>query len=93
MFYGGKLKAMPPKLLSDDSENIVIRPLTYCREKDIGRYAEMCEFPIIPCDLCGSQDGLQRATIKKMLQSWDKEHPGRIETILEQLNRWFHHIY
>lgn len=81
MFYGGKLKAMPPKLLSDDSENIVIRPLAYCREKDIGRYAEMCEFPIIPCDLCGSQDGLQRATIKKMLQSWDKEHPGRIETI------------
>ena len=81
MFYGGKLKAMPPKLLSDDLENIVIRPLAYCREKDIVRYAEMCEFPIIPCDLCGSQDGLQRATIKKMLQSWDKEHPGRIETI------------
>ena len=81
MFYGGKLKAMPPKLLSDDSANIVIRPLAYCREKDIVRYAEMSGFPIIPCDLCGSQDGLQRAIIKKMLQSWDKEHPGRIETI------------
>lgn len=85
MFYGGKLKAMPPKLLSDDSANVVIRPLAYCREKDIVRYAEMCEFPIIPCDLCGSQDGLQRATIKKMLQSWDKQHPGRIETIFKSI--------
>ena len=76
MFHGGKQKAMSPKLLSDDLENIVIRPLAIA--EDIVRYAE-CEFPV-PCDLCGSQDGLQRA-IKKMLQSWDKEHPGRIETI------------
>jgi len=81
LFHGGKLKAMPPKLLSDDGENIVIRPLAYCREKDIERYATLSEFPIIPCDLCGSQDNLQRQVIKNMLQTWDKEHPGRIESI------------
>ncbi|MBA58944.1 MAG: tRNA 2-thiocytidine(32) synthetase TtcA [Gammaproteobacteria bacterium] len=85
MFYGGKMKAMPPKLLSDDGENILIRPLAYCREKDIARYAEIIEFPIIPCNLCGSQDNLQRVALKKMLQSWDREHPGRIESIFRSI--------
>ena len=81
MFYGGKLKAMPPKLLSDDKQNIVIRPLAYCKESDLEAYAEFKEFPIIPCNLCGSQDGLQRQVIKEMLQQWEKQHPGRLETI------------
>jgi len=81
LFHGGKLKTMPPKLLSDDGTNIVIRPLAYCREKDIERYAHMAEMPIIPCNLCGSQDNLQRQVIKEMLQGWDKQFPGRIETI------------
>lgn len=81
LFYGGKMKGMPPKLLSDDGKNIVIRPLAYCREKDILRYAEEKEFPIIPCTLCGSQPNLQRGVIKEMMQSWDKEHPGRLETM------------
>jgi len=81
MFHGGKLKTMPPKLLSDDGKNIVIRPLAYCREKDIERYAAMAQMPIIPCNLCGSQDNLQRQIIKEMLNVWDKQHPGRIETI------------
>ena len=81
MFYGGKLKAMPPKLLSDDKQNMVIRPLAYCKEADLEAYAELKEFPIIPCNLCGSQDGLQRQVIKDMLQQWEKQHPGRLETI------------
>ncbi|GGI90515.1 tRNA 2-thiocytidine(32) synthetase TtcA [Shewanella gelidii] len=81
MFYGGKLKAMPPKLLSDDGANMVIRPLAYAREKDIAEYAELKSFPIIPCNLCGSQENLKRAEIKEMLKTWDKDHPGRIETI------------
>ena len=81
MFYGGKLKAMPPKLLSDDKQNVVIRPLAYCKESDLEAYAEFKEFPIIPCNLCGSQDGLQRQVIKEMLQQWEKQHPGRLETI------------
>lgn len=81
MFYGGKLKAMPPKLLSDDKQNVVIRPLAYCKEADLEAYAELKEFPIIPCNLCGSQDGLQRQVIKDMLQQWEKQHPGRLETI------------
>ena len=85
MFYGGKLKAMPPKLLSDDGENIVIRPLAYCKEKDIKQYAELQAFPIIPCTLCGSQNNLQRQVIKEMLQEWDKKHPGRIETIFSSM--------
>jgi tRNA 2-thiocytidine biosynthesis protein TtcA len=85
MFYGGKLKSMPPKLLSDDGENIVIRPLAYCKEKDIKQYAEHQAFPIIPCTLCGSQDNLQRQVIKEMLQEWDKNHPGRIETIFSSM--------
>ncbi len=81
MFYGGKLKAMPPKLLSDDRRNIVIRPLAYCREEDLAALAEFRGFPIIPCNLCGSQENLQRQVIKEMLQRWEKEHPGRTETI------------
>lgn len=85
MFYGGKLKTMPPKLLSDDKKNIVIRPLAYCKEKDIARYAEHKQFPIIPCNLCGSQDNLQRKVIKDMLQSWDKQHPGRLDIMFKSL--------
>lgn len=81
MFFGSKLKAMPPKLLSDDKRNIVIRPLAYCREDDLTEYAEYMQFPIIPCNLCGSQENLQRQHIKNMLQQWEKEHPGRIDNI------------
>ena len=81
MFFNSKLKAMPPKLLSDDKRNIVIRPLAYCREKDIERYVSMKEFPIIPCNLCGSQDNLQRQNVKAMLNEWDKQTPGRVENI------------
>ena len=81
MFYGGKIKAMPPKLRSDDGQHIVIRPLAYCREKDIERYANACAFPLIPCELCGSQDNLQRKAIKSMLRAWDGQFPGRLETI------------
>lgn len=85
MFHGGKLKAMPPKLRSDDGKHTVIRPLTYCREKDISRYAQEQNFPIIPCTLCGSQDNLQRGMIKEMLQTWDRQHPGRLETIFQSI--------
>jgi tRNA 2-thiocytidine biosynthesis protein TtcA len=85
MFYGGKLKAMPPKLLSDDGRNMVIRPLAFCREDDLARYAEYREFPIIPCNLCGSQDNLQRQVIKEMLQQWERAHPGRLETIFSAI--------
>jgi tRNA 2-thiocytidine biosynthesis protein TtcA len=85
MFYAGKLKAMPPKLLSDDKQNIVIRPLAYCREKDINRFAAFKKFPIIPCNLCGSQENLQRKAMKHMLNGWDKQFPGRIETIFASL--------
>lgn len=85
MFYGGKLKAMPPKLLSDDRRNIVIRPLAYCKEAEISCYAELAGFPIIPCNLCGSQDNLQRQAIKNMLQGWQREHPGRVETIFRAI--------
>lgn len=85
MFYGGKLKAMPPKLLSDDKRNVVIRPLAYCKEQEIARYAELSQFPIIPCNLCGSQDNLQRQAIKSMLQQWDSQNPGRIETIFRAI--------
>mgnify|MGYP003629843728 CR=1 FL=1 len=81
MFYGGKLKAMPPKLLSDDKRNIVIRPLAYCREDDLVELAEMKGFPIIPCNLCGSQQNMQRQVIKDMLRGWEKTNPGRLETI------------
>ena len=85
MFYGGKLKSMPPKLLSDDGQNIVIRPLAYCRETDIKEYAGWKEFPIIPCNLCGSQDNLQRQAIKSMLREWDRKYPGRTETIFASM--------
>jgi tRNA 2-thiocytidine biosynthesis protein TtcA len=85
MFYGGKLKAMPPKLVSDDGKHIVIRPLAYCKEKDLAAYAAMADFPIIPCNLCGSQPNLQRQVIKEMLQQWDKKSPGRLETMFRSI--------
>lgn len=85
LFYGGKLKAMPPKLVSDNGEHIVIRPLAYVKEKDLIRYAEIRQFPIIPCNLCGSQANLQRQAIKEMLQLWEKQHAGRIENIFSAL--------
>lgn len=81
MFNGGTLKAMPPKLRSDDGRHVVIRPLTYCAESDIAAYAEARGFPIIPCNLCGSQENLQRQAIKRMLWEWERQHPGRLETI------------
>ncbi|OIN02194.1 tRNA 2-thiocytidine(32) synthetase TtcA [Idiomarina sp. MD25a] len=81
MFHGGKLKSMPPKLVSDNGEHVVIRPLAFCREKDIARYSEAMKFPIIPCNLCGSQENLQRKNIKTMLNQWDRQFPGRIESI------------
>lgn len=85
LFYSGRLKAVPPKLLSDDRKHIVIRPLAYCCEEDIARYAELMGFPIIPCNLCGSQGNLQRQAVKAMLKSWEARHPGRIETIFRAL--------
>ncbi len=85
IFYGGKLKAMPPKLLSDDKKNIIIRPLAYTREKDIERLAVFKNYPIIPCNLCGSQENLQRQAMKVMLKGWDKQFPGRLETIFTSL--------
>lgn len=87
MFYGGRLKAMPPKLLADDKRNIVIRPLAYCREKDVAEFAQYKQFPIIPCNLCGSQENLQRQNIKQMLHDWDKQQPGRVENIFSALTR------
>ncbi len=83
MFYGGTLKSMPPKLLSDDGKNIVIRPLAYCREADIAEYARQMAFPIIPCNLCGSQPNLQRQVVKEMLAEWEAKHPGRLETMFK----------
>ena len=85
MFYGGKMKGMPPKLMSDDGKHIVIRPLAYCREKDIERFAQAKAFPIIPCNLCGSQPNLQRQVIGDMLRDWDKRYPGRIETMFSAM--------
>ncbi|NDU91510.1 MAG: tRNA 2-thiocytidine(32) synthetase TtcA, partial [Ferrovum sp.] len=81
MFYGGRLKAMPPKLVTDDGHHIVIRPLAYCTEKDLASYARHRAFPIIPCDLCGSQDNLKRAAIKTWLKEQDREFPGRVDNI------------
>jgi tRNA 2-thiocytidine biosynthesis protein TtcA len=86
MFFGGRLKAMPPKLVSDDGRNIVIRPLAYCNENDLAAWAEARAFPIIPCNLCGSQPNLQRQQVKLMLQDWDKRFPGRIETMFRSLS-------
>jgi tRNA 2-thiocytidine biosynthesis protein TtcA len=85
MFHGGKLKSMPPKLVSDNGEHIVIRPLAYCSEKDIEKYSQAVEFPIIPCNLCGSQENLQRQNIKAMLQDWNRRFPGRIESMFRAL--------
>ncbi|MEE2803383.1 MAG: tRNA 2-thiocytidine(32) synthetase TtcA [Pseudomonadota bacterium] len=87
MFYGATLKAMPPKLLNDSGEHVVIRPLAYCRERDISRYAHARRFPLIPCDLCGSQPNLQRQVIKQMLSEWEKTHPGRTENIFRSLTK------
>jgi tRNA 2-thiocytidine biosynthesis protein TtcA len=85
LFFGGRLKAMAPKLLSEDARHIVIRPLAYVAERDIERYARGREFPIIPCKLCGSQDNMQRVAIKKMLADWERDFPGRTETIFSAL--------
>ena len=85
MFFAGSLKAMPPKLLSDDRKNVVIRPLAYCKEKDLERVSRYKNFPIIPCNLCGSQENLQRVQIKKMLTDWEREYPGRTETIFHAI--------
>ena len=85
LFHGGKLKAMPPKLVSDDGKHVVIRPLAYVEERDLADYAELRQFPIIPCDLCGSQDQLQRKQVKALLGDWEKLHPGRIDSIFGAL--------
>ena len=85
MFNGGRLKAMPPKLLNDTGEHVVIRPLAYCTEPDLVRYAEVRQFPIIPCNLCGSQPNLQRQAIKQMLSTWQQAHPGRLENIFRAI--------
>lgn len=86
MFFGGKLKGMPAKLVSDDGKHMVIRPLAYVKEADTERYAEVKNFPIIPCDLCGSQENLQRKQIKAMLRGWEKTHPGRVDNIFSSLS-------
>jgi tRNA 2-thiocytidine biosynthesis protein TtcA len=85
LFFGGKLKAMPPKLTSDDGQHVVIRPLAYVGEDDLARYAEVRKFPIIPCDLCGSQDNLQRKQVKLQLKEWEKQSPGRVESMFRAL--------
>jgi len=85
MFYAGKLKTMPPKLLSADKRHIVIRPLAYVAERDIERYARVRDFPIIPCNLCGSQQHLKRRAVKELLAGWEREHPGRTEAIFSAL--------
>ena len=85
LLFGGKLKAMPPKLLTDDGAHVVIRPLAYCSEAEIARYARGMKFPIIPCNLCGSQDNLQRQKVREMMAEWDKRYPGRIESVFSAL--------
>jgi tRNA 2-thiocytidine biosynthesis protein TtcA len=87
LFFGGKLKTMAPKLVSDDGRHVVIRPLAYVRERDLARYAEAMAFPIIPCNLCGAQENLQRKQVIAMLREWEKHHPGRIETIFNALGK------
>ena len=99
MFFNGQLKTMPPKLRSDDKKNVVIRPLAFCHEDDIRRYAEFRQYPIIPCTLCGSQENMQRKKVKKMLEDWERETPGRTELIMRSLanavpshladNKWY----
>jgi tRNA 2-thiocytidine biosynthesis protein TtcA len=86
MFFGGKLKGMPAKLQSDDGKHIVIRPLAYVKEVDMSRYADVKQFPIIPCDLCGSQENLQRKHIKAMMREWEKKFPGRVDNIFSALS-------
>jgi tRNA 2-thiocytidine biosynthesis protein TtcA len=86
LFHGGTLKSMPPKLLSDDGRHVVIRPLAYVEERDLEAYAELREFPIIPCDLCGSQEQLQRKQVKGMLREWERQYPGRVESIFNALS-------
>ncbi|MBX9869434.1 MAG: tRNA 2-thiocytidine(32) synthetase TtcA [Burkholderiaceae bacterium] len=86
MFFGGKLKGMPAKLQSDDGKHIVIRPMAYVKEADTERYAQVKNFPIIPCDLCGSQENLQRKQIKNLMRDWEKQHPGRVESIFSALS-------
>lgn len=85
LFFGAKMKAMPPKLATNDKQNVVIRPLAYCSEKDIASYARQMAFPIIPCDLCGNQENLQRQKVKDMLQDWEREQPGRINNIFRAI--------
>ena len=87
LFHGGRLKAMPPKLVSDDGAHIVIRPLAYCKEQDLEEYAKIRSFPIIPCNLCGSQENLQRQVVKDMMREWEKKFPGRLETMFASLQR------
>ncbi len=87
MFFGAKLKSMPPKLLSDDQQHVIIRPLAYCREKDIIEYATHQNYPIIPCNLCGSQENLQRQAIKHMLRDWDRIQPGRVDNIAKAMTQ------
>ena len=86
LFYGGTLKAMPPKLVSDDGKHVVIRPMAYCEEKDLAAYAEERQFPIIPCTLCGSQENLKRKEAKALLREWEKKFPGRVETMLNAIS-------
>src|SRR5437868_5474361 len=86
LFFGGKLKTMPPKLVSDDGKHVVIRPLAYVRERDLARYADAMAFPIIPCNLCGSQEHLPRQPVGAMLREWEKKHPGRVETVFNALS-------
>lgn len=85
MFFGGKIKAMPPKLVSDNGQHVVIRPLAYCAERDVARFARAMEYPIIPCNLCGSQENAQRKQIKAMLAQWEQDYPGRVESIFTAL--------
>src|SRR5512139_2346899 len=87
LFFGGKIKSMPPKLVSDDGRHVVIRPLAYVRERDLARYAQVQGFPIIPCNLCGSQENLQRRQVAQMLRDWERTHPGRVDTIFRALNQ------
>ena len=85
LFFGGKLKTMPPKLVSDDGRHVVIRPLAYVRERDLARYADLMRFPVIPCNLCGSQEHLQRKQVTAMLREWEKKHPGRVDSVYNAL--------